>query len=162
MTTPPEDIDAMFDLPPLPDLPQPATSTLEAEEAALAAELSAVIASGGVAGDAPDSRTNLRVKVSWPARMHLPDGHVVELKVRDISEGGVGLKSDRPIPAYTVVNFEMVVPPLDDSGPITPVKGTIRTTYAVAQGAEILCGSSWQVPPVGMELVSLWIRRLRL
>jgi hypothetical protein len=161
-TTPPEDVDAMFDLPPLPAAEQPATPGTEAEEAALAAELAATIESGGIAVDAPDSRTNLRVKVSWPARMQLPDGHVIELQVRDISEGGVGLMSDQHIPAYTVVNFEMGVPPLDEGGKTTPVKGTIKTTYTVAQGAEILSGSSWQVPPVGLELVSMWIKRLRL
>ena len=163
-TTPPEDVAAMFDLAPLPASSQSAESTTEATEAAeaaLAAELASTIESGGVAGDAPDSRTDLRVQVSWPARMQLPDGHVIELKVRDISEGGVGLMSDEHIPARTVVNFEMGVPPLDEGGKITPVKGTIKTTYTVALGSEILCGSAWQVPPAGLELVSLWIKRLR-
>lgn len=163
-TTPPEDVAAMFDLPPLPASPQSADSTTEAAEAAeaaLAAELASTIESGGVAGDAPDSRTDLRVKVSWPARMQLPDGQVIELKVRNISEGGVGLVSDEHIPAYTVVNVEMGVPPLDEGGKITPVKGTIKTTYTVANGSEILCGSTWQGPPAGLELLSGWIKRLR-
>lgn len=163
-TTPPEDVAAMFDLPPLPESSQSGQSTTaaaDAEEAALAAELESTIESGGVAGDAPDSRTDLRVNVSWPARMQLPNGHVIELKVRNISEGGVGLTSDEHIPAYTVVNFEMGVPPLDEGGKITPVKGTIKTTYTVAHGSEILCGSTWQAPPAGLELVSMWIERLR-
>ena len=159
--TPPEDVAAMFDLPPLPAAAQSAESATEAAEAALAAELASTIESGGVAADAPDSRTDLRVEVSWPARMQLPDGHVIELKVRNISEGGVGLTSDEHIPAHTVVTFEMGVPPLDEDGKITPVKGTIKTTYTVAQGSEILCGSTWQAPPAGLELVSMWIKRLR-
>ena len=162
--TSPEDVAAMFDLPPLPEASQStaeASDALEAEEAALAAELASTIESGGVAADAPDSRTDVRVKVAWPARMQLPNGHVIELEVRDISEGGVGLMSDEPIPADTVVNFEMVVPPLDEGGTITPVKGTIKTTYTVAHGSEILCGATWQAPPAGLEIVTMWIKGLR-
>lgn len=164
----PEDIDAMFDLPPLPAASQSAESTAEAAEAAeaalaaeLAAELALTIESGGVADDAPDSRTKLRVKVSWPARMQLPEGRVVELKVRDVSEGGVGLTSDKDIPSDTVVNFEMDVPQPGEGGGITPVRGTIKTTYTVVHGSEILCGGIWQAPPAGLELVNAWIERLR-
>jgi hypothetical protein len=162
MTTPPEDAAALFDLPPLPASSQSAESTSEAAEAALAAELASTIETGGgVAADAPDSRTKLRVKVSWPARMRLPDGRVIELRVRDISEGGVGLMSEEHIPACTVVSFAMSVPPLDESGEATPVEGTIKTTYTVVHGSEILCGATWvQVPSAGLELVNGWIKQL--
>ena len=161
MTTTPEDAAAMFDLPPVAESSQSAESTLEAEEAALAAELASTIESGGVAADAPESRTKLRVKVSWPARLRLPAGHVIELKVRDVSEGGVGLLADEPLPARTVVDFEMDVPPLDEGSTIAAVKGTIKTTYSVAHGPQILCGGIWQAPPAGLELVNRWIKRLR-
>ena len=163
-TTRPEDVAAMFDLAPPADTSQSASEAadaLEAEEAALAAELASTIQSGGFAADAPDSRTDLRVKVAWPARMQLPDGHVIELKVRDVSEGGVGLMSDQHIPACTVVNFEMCVPPLDEGGMTTPVKGMIKTTYTVANGSELLCGGSWQAAPAGLDIVNRWIKGLR-
>jgi hypothetical protein len=160
-TTPPDDVAAMFDLPPLPAAAPAAESTTEAAEAALAAEFASTIESGGVAADAPDSRTFLRVDVSWPARMHLSDGRVIELKVRNISETGVGLMSGGDIPAYTVVDFEMSVPQPDEGGKITPVKGTIKTTYTVVRGSKILCGGTWQVPPANLELVNSWIDRLR-
>ena len=162
--TPPDDVAAMFDLPPPPASSQSAESSMEAAEAAeaaLAAELASTIESGGVATDAPDSRTDPRVQVSWPARMQLPDGQVIELEVRDISQGGVGLMSDEPIPADTVVNFEMGVPPPDEGGEITPVKGTIKTTYTVVHGTGTLCGGTWQEPPAGLELVNAWIKGLR-
>ena len=153
----------MFDLP--PPVAEESTTDAAAAEAALAAELAAELAltmeSGGTAADAPDSRTDLRLEVSWPARMQLPDGHVLELEVRNISESGVGLVSDEDVPADTVVDFEMHVPRPDDAGMITPVKGTIRTTYTVAQGPKRLCGGNWQAPPAGLELVTLWIERLR-
>src|SRR5437660_1431939 len=113
MATPPDDVAAMFDLPPLPAWSQTAESDLEAQEAALAAELASTMACEGVAGDAPDSRTDRRIEVSWPARMRLADGQVLELEVRNVSEGGVGLMSDEHIPGQSVVDFEMDVPPLD-------------------------------------------------
>ena len=161
-TTPSEDVAAMFDLPPLPAPSQSAESTPEAAEAALAAELASTIESGGVAADAPDSRTDLRVKVSWPARMQLANGDVIELKVRNISEAGVGLMGDERVPAHTVVNFAMDVPPLIDSGQVTPVEGTIKTTYTVVHGSEVLFGGTWvQLRPAGLELVNMWVERLR-
>ncbi len=152
----------MFDLPPESSpSAESTTEAAEAAEAALAAELAATIESGGVATDAPDSRTDLRVNVSWPARMRLPDGRVIELTVRNISEGGVGLTSAEDIPARTVVDFEMDVPRPDDGARITPVKGTIKTNYTVVHGSEIRCGGKWQAPPAGLELVTRWIARLR-
>jgi hypothetical protein len=161
-TTPPDDAAAMFDLPPLPAAAPSATQELEAAEAALAAELASAIDADDVAADAPDSRSALRVRVSWPARMHLPDGRVIELRVRDVSEGGVGLTSDEHVPPCTVVDFELDVPPLAGTGRTAPVKGTIKTTYTAVHGAEFRCGGTWvQVPATDRELVGRWIRRLR-
>ena len=160
-TTPPDDVAAMFDLPPLPPSEQPAGSTLEAEEAALAAELAAELASGDFADDAPDSRTRLRVAVEWPARVQLPGGRVVALDVRNVSEVGVGLMSAEPIPAHTVVRLEMDVPALAAGGAATRVAGAIRTTYTVTQGASVLFGGTWQEPPADLALVDAWIARLR-
>ncbi len=160
MTTSPEDVAALFDLPPTSSQPdESAAETLEAAEAALAAELAISIDPDAVAGDAPDSRTNRRVDVSWPARMQAPEGPVIELLVRNVSATGVGLVSAHHIPAYTVVNFEMDVPPLEGGGEPTLVKGAIETTYTAVRGAEILCGGTWQGSPAGLELVSRWIGR---
>lgn len=168
-STPPEVVAAMFDL----DLePPPATTAsdeaaaeaaaaMEAAEAALAAEIAATLESGGFAVDAPESRIDLRVAVSWPARMRLPGGRVIEVQVRNVSQGGVGLGSDQPVPARTVVDFEMHAPPLDEGGPATRVVGTIKTTYTVVQGTRTLCGGTWQAPPAGREVVARWIERLR-
>ena len=113
------------------------------------------------AGDAPDARAGLRVRVSWPGRLRLADGRVIDVQVRNLSEGGVGLASAGRIPADTVVDFDMSVPPLEEGGDATLVKGAIKTTYTVVRGAELLCGGTWQAPPARVDLVRSWIRRLR-
>jgi len=164
MTTSPEDAAALFDLAP-PQAAAPSSAETEdalaAAEAALAAEFAGTLSSDAVASDAPDARTDLRVQVSWPARMHLPGGRVVGLQVRDISERGVGLASDDAIPAHAVVDFEMDVPAADGLGALTTVKGRIKTTYTIAQGSKTLGGGVWgQVPAGELELVKAWIERL--
>ena len=72
----------------------------------------------------------------------------------------MGLTSDEPIPAYSVVDIEIDAPPLDEGGMVTSIKGAIRPTYTVVQGTETLCGGIWQTPPAGVGLVALWIERL--
>jgi hypothetical protein len=143
MSTPPEDVDALFDAPapPAPMLqssPLPGVSRVD------------------------DGRKEHRVKVSWPARVQLPNGKVVELRVRDLSESGVGLMTDVHIPPSTVLNFAMGVPGLHEATKITPVTGTIKTSYVVVQGRDLVCGAMWvSLPADSRELLDKWIRRLR-
>jgi hypothetical protein len=142
MSTPPEDVDALFDAP-APAAPvQPAHPLL---------------------GASPnEARKEHRVKVSWPARVQLPNGKVVELRVRDLSESGVGLMTTVHIPPSTVLNFAMGVPGLHEATKITPVTGTIKTTYVVVQGPDLVCGGTWvSLPSDSRELLDKWIRRLR-
>ena len=142
MTTRPEDVDALFDAPapPAPVLP---TNPL-------------------LRGTPAEGRKEPRVKVSWPARVQLPNGKVVELRVRDLSESGVGLTTDVHIPANTVLNFAMGVPGLNERTRIVPVTGTIKTTYVVVQGPDLVCGGMWvSLPSDSRELLDKWIRRLR-
>ena len=141
MTTPPDDVDALFDAPAPP--PSPVFPTAAPAPSA-------------------EGRKEQRVKVSWPARVQLPTGKVVELRVRDLSESGVGLLTDVAIPAYTVLNFAMGVPGLHEASKITPVTGTIKTTYLVVAGRDLCCGGMWvSLPEDSRELLNKWIRRLR-
>ena len=143
MTTPPEDVDALFDAPapPAPVLP-----------------------TNPLLGGAPsaDSRKEHRVKVSWPARVQLPNGKVIELRVRDLSESGVGLVTTQHIPPSSVLNFAMGVPGLNEATRIVPVTGTIKTTYVVVEGPDLMCGGMWvTLPADSRDLLDKWIRRLR-
>jgi len=144
MSTSPEDIDALFDLPPPTAPVQPASPP------------------PGIPSALRESRTEHRVKVSWPGRVQLPNGRVIELRVRDLSDSGVGLQTAHHIPPATVLNFAMGVPALDDGGGITPVSGTIRTTYVVVKGPDLICGGNWVSLPSGArDLLDKWMRRLR-
>ena len=143
MTTPSDDIDALFDVPAPPSPVQAGNPLMGAMPL-------------------PDGRKEHRVKVSWPARVQLPSGKVIELRVRDLAESGVGLLTEVHIPANTVLNFAMGVPGLHESTKITPVTGTIRTTYVVVQGRDLCCGGTWvSLPADGRDLLDKWIRRLR-
>jgi hypothetical protein len=145
MSTPPEDIDALFDLPP-PVAPVKPASPLP----------------GLPSVPSSDTRRELRVKVSWPARVQLPNGRVIELRVRDLSESGVGLVTEHHIPPATVLNFVVGVPGLNEGTGMTPVSGTIRTTYVVVKGLDLMCGGTWvQLPSDGRDLLDKWIRKLR-
>jgi hypothetical protein len=143
MPTPPEDVDALFDAPAPPAPVLPASPIL---------------------GGAPPahSRKEHRVKVSWPARVQLPTGKVIELRVRDLSESGVGLATTQHIPPSSVLNFAMGVPGLDEAARIVPVTGTIKTTYVVVKGPDLMCGGMWvTLPADSRDLLDKWIRRLR-
>jgi hypothetical protein len=158
MTTTPEDADALFDAPPA----APPAPAQPAAPPAPSASPSPVSPLGSLPISSAENRREQRIKVSWPGRVQLPNGRVVNLKVRDISEGGVGLLTEVHVPAYTVLNFAMGVPPLNEGGQVTPVSGTIKTTYLVVQGPDIYCGGTWvQVSSSDRDLVSKWIRRLR-
>jgi hypothetical protein len=142
MTTPPEDVDALFDVP-APTSAGPSANPL-------------------LGAAPPESRKEHRVKVSWPARMQLPGGRVVELRVRDLSENGVGLLTEHHIPPSTVLNVAIGVPGLHEAAKVTPVTGTLRTSYVVVQGRDLVCGATWvSLPGDSRDLLDKWIRRLR-
>ena len=145
MTTPPEDVDALFDA---PAPPSPVQSAPPANPLLRATQI--------------DARKEHRVKVSWPARVQLPNGKVIELRVRDLSESGVGVVTSQNIPPNSVLNFAVGVPGLHEAGRITPVSGTIKTTYVVVKGQDMMCGGMWvSLPAEGRDLLDKWIRRLR-
>jgi hypothetical protein len=145
MPSTPEDVDALFDAPAPPAPVVPSTP------------LPLPLPRGTA-----DGRREQRVKVSWPARVQLPNGKVIELRVRDLSDSGVGLLTDQHIPPSTVLNFAMGVPGLDQPRQITPVTGTIKTTYVVVQGRDMVCGGMWvSLPASARELLGKWIQRLR-
>ncbi len=109
-----------------------------------------------------DERKEARLKVNWMARLQLPSGQVVAMRVSDISEGGIGLAGDTGIPPHSVLRCAVAVPGLSDPAQITPLVGTIRTTHATIRGPDLIYGGTWvRCDADAKELLSRWIRRLR-
>jgi hypothetical protein len=111
---------------------------------------------------AKDARREMRVKVKWAARVQLPDGKVVEMRVCDVSEGGIGLAGELGIPPNSVLTCAVAVPGLNDPRQITVVVGTIRTTHATVRGLDLIYGGTWvRNDASSQDLLKKWIRRLR-
>lgn len=109
-----------------------------------------------------EARQEVRVKVKWMARVQLLNGAVVEMRVCDISENGIGLVGEVGITANSVLTCAVAVPGLNDPTQITAVVGTIRTTHATVRGLDLIYGGTWvKNDDSGQDLLKKWIRRLR-
>ena len=111
---------------------------------------------------APGMRKEARVKVNWMARVQLANGGVVELRVRDITEEGIGLAGEVGIPAHTVLTCALAVPSLGDDTRITSVSCVIKTSHATVRGQDLIYGGTWvTIDPGSMGLIRKWMKRLR-
>ncbi len=109
-----------------------------------------------------DARKEVRVKVKWAARVQLPGGNVVEMRVCDISEGGIGLAGESGIPPNSVLTCAVAVPGLDDPKQVTAIVGTIKTTHCTVRGLDLIYGGTWvRNDASAQDLLKKWIRRLR-
>jgi hypothetical protein len=109
-----------------------------------------------------DARREQRVRVSWPARVQLPDSRVVELRVKDISEGGVGFVAPQPLPQKGSILFALGSPSLEDPKRIDALTGTVKIVYVVLQQGDYHVGAVWQdVADETREIIGKWVRRQR-
>ena len=109
-----------------------------------------------------EARRELRMHVKWAARALLADGRVVPLTVRDISERGVGLVSERPIPQHATLRVAMAVPDLNTPGRYTTVIGSLKTAHITISGPDLIYGGVWQgFEGQGTEIIQKWVRKLR-
>jgi hypothetical protein len=108
-----------------------------------------------------DSRKEPRYSVTWRGRLVLPDGQVQEVRVRDISEKGVGLLADFPVPSNTVMQLVLGVPDLRDLTRIMAVPVYINTAYVVMQSHDFRVGGTWvDLGDSVRELLQGWTRKL--
>jgi hypothetical protein len=109
-----------------------------------------------------EARRELRMRVKWAARALLADGRVVPMTVRDISEHGVGLISERPITQNASLRVAMAVPDINGAGRFTTVTGTVKTAHITISGPDLIYGGVWQsVDGNGTEIIQKWVRKLR-
>ncbi len=110
-----------------------------------------------------ESRREVRMHVKWAARALLADGQVVPLIVRDISERGVGLASERPITQHATLRVAMAVPDLNAPGRFTTVTGTLKTAHVTISGPDLIYGGVWlALDGNGTEIIRKWVRKLRV
>ena len=108
-----------------------------------------------------ESRKEPRYSVTWRGRLTLPDGQVLEVRVRDISEQGVGLLSDHPLPSNTVMPLVLGVPDLRDLTRIMAVPVRINSAYVVMQSHDFRVGGTWiDLSDTVRALLQDWIRKL--
>jgi hypothetical protein len=108
-----------------------------------------------------ESRKEPRFSVTWRGRLTLPDGQVQEVRVRDISEKGVGLLSDLPLPSNTVMLLVLGVPDLKDLSRIMAVPVHINTAYVVMQSHDFRVGGTWiDLNDTVRTLLQGWTRKL--
>jgi hypothetical protein len=109
-----------------------------------------------------DQRREPRVPVVWPGRIDLGGGQSMEVRVRDISESGVGLRCDRPIPIDSRLNVTLGVPDLNDPKRLQAVPGALRVMFVVMAGDEWRVGCQWlELSPAGRALMQQWLQRTR-
>lgn len=108
-----------------------------------------------------ESRKEPRYSVTWRGRLTLPGGQVLEVRVRDISEQGVGLLSDHPLPSNTVMPLVLGVPDLRDLTRIMAVPVRINSAYVVMQSHDFRVGGTWvDLSDSVRALLQDWIRKL--
>jgi len=119
--------------------------------------------SAGLPSAKPDARKEVRVKVKWPARVQLADGRVVELRVCDVSESGIALAGEVPIPSHSVLKVAISIPGQVDPARTTTVTGTMKTAHMTVRGPDLVYGGTWvSLESKGRDLIREWIKRLRM
>ncbi|PXW96601.1 PilZ domain-containing protein [Sphaerotilus hippei] len=109
-----------------------------------------------------DSRKEPRFNVSWRARLQLAGGQEVEVRVRDISESGLGVVCDHPVTQGSVLNMTVGVPDLAETGRTLALQGRMRVMFAVMKGHDFLIGGHWaELSPAAQQLWRGWVMRLR-
>jgi hypothetical protein len=109
-----------------------------------------------------DARREPRYAVHWRGRMQLPDGRVIELRSKNMSESGMGITASEAVPSGATLAIAVRVPDPAGSAQVTEVIGTVQTAYVAMRGYEFSVGTIWvERDEAGRELMSRWIGKLR-
>ncbi|ACB33530.1 type IV pilus assembly PilZ [Leptothrix cholodnii SP-6] len=120
------------------------------------------MSTGPLAQGSIDNRREPRYTVNWPARLDLGNGQLVEVKVRDISESGLGLRCERPLPEHARLKITVGVPDLHDPTRLQAVPGTVKLVFVVMSGHEWRLGAQWaELGEPARQLLKQWITKLR-
>ena len=100
--------------------------------------------------------------VAWPARLELGPGRTLDVKVRDISESGLGLRCEQPLPERAKLQIVVGVPDLHDPTRLQAVPGLVCLVFVVMSGHEWRLGAQWlEIGEPARLLLKQWITKLR-
>jgi hypothetical protein len=109
-----------------------------------------------------EARREPRYAVHWRGRLQGPGGRVIDLRVKDISDSGMGLTTSEAVPTGATLAIALRVPDPGGSAQTTEVSGTVQTAYVVMRGYDFNVGVIWvERSDTGRELMSRWIGKLR-
>lgn len=109
-----------------------------------------------------DERKEPRVPVSWRGQMALPNGMRTEVRIKDISDSGIGIVSPDPVPNMARVTMSMAVPDLIDPSRSITVTGQLSVAYVVIQRHDYRIGGQWiDLPNAQREMLKQWVKRHR-
>lgn len=90
-----------------------------------------------------DNRSGDRRPVTWRAKVLLPKGQMVEVRVTDASSNGLGLVSPRPLPQEGLIQLAVQVPSRGSPGKSQVVTGNVRVAFQVLRGDGYQLGVEW-------------------
>ncbi|MFM2056253.1 MAG: hypothetical protein RLY71_638 [Pseudomonadota bacterium] len=109
-----------------------------------------------------DARKEPRVNVSWRAQLQMADGRVIDARVRDISENGLGVVVSERVMPHQPLTLSVLMPDIEDPARIYQVTCTILPVFVVLQGHDYRIGAQWQtLQSAARALVKAWIRRIQ-
>jgi PilZ domain len=110
-----------------------------------------------------DARREPRFPVHWRAGLKLPSGQIIQLRVRDISESGMGFVGDDAVPQGATLEVRVRVPDPGNPAQTVDVAGTVKVAYVAMRGHEFAVGATWvERKDADRELMSRWMRKLHL
>jgi hypothetical protein len=96
--------------------------------------------------------------------LKLPNGRIVELRVKDISDSGMGLVATKAVPsAADTLEVRVRVPDPGSPAQTVDVAGTVKVAYVAMRGYEFAVGVTWvERKETDRELLSRWMRKMHL
>lgn len=110
-----------------------------------------------------DARREPRLPVHWRAGLKLPGGRIIELRVKDISESGMGFVADETVPNAATLEVRVRVPDPGNPAQTVDVAGMVKVAYVAVRGYEFAVGVTWaKRNEADRELMSRWMRKVHL
>jgi len=109
-----------------------------------------------------DDRKEPRIPVSWRGQIAMPNGMRDSVRIRDVSESGIGLVAPNPVPNNSVITVSMAMPDLTDASRTVTVTGLLKVAFVVIQGHDYRIGGQWaDLQPALREMIKQLIKRQR-